>query len=112
MNSLHSSRFAFVCLATLAVLSSPAFGQTVDEKIAALQKASDEAAARKVAGDPAIVAARAQAKMLAEALSKLKTDLSKAQNTEKDLTAKLPGLQEAAKKAADAKPAAEAAAKT
>jgi hypothetical protein len=50
--------------------------------------------------------------MLAEGLSKLKTDLSKAQNTEKDLTAKLPALQEAAKKAADAKPAAEAAAKT
>ncbi len=114
MNSLFHSRFALCCWTSFALLMSGtiAVGQTVDEKIAALQKTSDEAAARKTAGEPAIAAARTQAKTLAEALSKLKTDLAKAQNTEKDLTAKLPALQDAAKKAVEAKPAAEQAAVT
>lgn len=106
--------FSLVVCCAVASLSVGSFAsaQTLDEKVAALQKASDEAGVRKTAGDPVIAAARANAKMLADNLSKLKTDLSKSQNTEKDLTAKLPGLQEAAKKAADAKPAAEAEAKT
>ncbi len=99
---------------TVAVLSvgSSGFGQTVDEKIAALQKVSEEAGTKKTAGEPVIAAARANAKMLADNLSKLKTELTKATNTEKDLGGKLPALQDAAKKAADAKPAAEAEAKT
>jgi WD40 repeat protein len=99
-----------VCLAVVASFGSFALGQTLDEQIAALQKAADEAAALKTAGDPVVAAARANAKTLADALLMLKTDLSKGQNTEKDLTAKLPALQEAAKKALEAKAPAEQAA--
>ena len=49
------SRFAVACLVGLTVLMTrtAVFGQTVDEKIAALQKTSDEAAAQKTAGEPA-----------------------------------------------------------
>ncbi len=108
------SRFTVACLVgfTVALSRTAAFGQTLDEKIAALQKTADEAGAQKTAGEPAIAAARAQAKMLTEALTVLKTALGKAQNTQKELETKLPALMEAAKKAADAKPAAEQLAKT
>src|SRR5262245_15062491 len=73
------------------------FGETVDEKVAALQKLAEEAQARKTAGEPAITAARTKAKELADAATKLKSELSKAQATQKDLESKLPGLQDAVK---------------
>lgn len=112
MTSQSRSRWLAVCLPLVVIATSRSaiLGQTVDEKIAALQKAADEAAARKTAGEPAVVAARTQAKALADALAALKTDLAKAQNTQKDLEAKLPALQEAAKKSVEAKGAAEQAA--
>lgn len=103
---VHISLLSLFCLMSQLA----AFGQSLDEKIAALQKTSDEAAAQKTAGEPAITATRDQAKMLAETLAALKTELAKAQNSQKDLEGKLPGLNEAVKKATDGKSAAEQAA--
>ncbi|MBC8112833.1 MAG: hypothetical protein H7062_00490, partial [Candidatus Saccharimonas sp.] len=68
------------CLARLVVagwlLTLTASGlvaqENLDAKIAEQQKVADEAAARKVAGELAIQAARAKAKELATAITTLK----------------------------------------
>ena len=87
---------------------SPALSsaQDIDAKIAALQKAVDEAAAREKAGEPAVQAARAKAKELADAVMKTKTELSKAETGHADLINKAGQAQEAYKKADDERKAA------
>jgi mono/diheme cytochrome c family protein len=88
----------------ICLCASGAFAQeNVDQKIAEQQKVADEAKARQVAGEPAVVAARAKAKELATAITTLKIEQNKAEATVKDVEAKLPKLQEAAKKATDEK---------
>ena len=94
------------CLLTLAVsgLVAPAnviAQENLDAKIAEQQKIADDAAARRVAGEPAIQAARAKAKELSTAITTLKIEQNKAEATVKDGDAKLPKLQEAVKKATD-----------
>lgn len=88
----------------LSLLATGAFAQeNLDQKIAEQQKASDEAKARQVAGEPAVVAARAKAKELAAAITALKIEQNKAEAAVKDGEGKLPKLQEVAKKANDEK---------
>jgi len=77
--------------------------ENLDAKIAEQQKVADEAKARQVAGEPAVLAARAKAKELATAITALKIEQNKAEAAVKDGEGKLPKLQEAAKKAADEK---------
>lgn len=88
----------------LSLVATGAFAQeNLDQKIAEQQKASDEAKGRQVAGEPAVVAARAKAKELAAAITALKIEQNKAEAAVKDGEGKLPKLQEAAKKANDEK---------
>ncbi len=77
--------------------------ENLDQKIAEQQKVADEAQARKVAGEPAVLAARAKAKELATAITTLKIAQNKAEATVKDAEGKLPKLQEAVKKATEEK---------
>ncbi len=77
--------------------------ENLDAKIAEQQKASDEAAARRTASEPAIQAARAKAKELSTAITTLKIEQNKAEATVKDSEAKLPKLTEATKKATEEK---------
>ena len=77
--------------------------ENLDAKIAEQQKAADEAAARRTAGEPAIQAARAKAKELLTAITALKIEQNKAEATVKDSEAKLPKLTEATKKATEEK---------
>ena len=96
------------CLLTLTVSGPLApvnllAQENLDAKIAEQQKVADEAAARKVAGEPAIQAARAKAKELVTAITTLKIEQNKAEATVKDSEAKLPKLAEATKKATEEK---------
>lgn len=96
------------CLLTLTVSGPLApvnllAQENLDAKIAEQQKVADEAAARKVAGEPAIQAARAKAKELVTAITTLKIEQNKAEATVKDSEAKLPKLTEATKKATEEK---------
>lgn len=96
------ARLVLAC--TLSLVASAAFAQeNLDQKIAEQQKAADEAKARQVAGEPAVVAARAKAKELATAITSLKIEQNKAEATVKDSEGKLPKLQETAKKATEEK---------
>ena len=63
------SPFVMFTVTGLALFASgmTASAQTVEEKIAALQKTVDETAAAKTTGEPTVTAARAKAKELAEA---------------------------------------------
>ncbi len=88
----------------LCLVASSTFAQeNLEPKIAEQQKAADEAKARQVAGEPAVVAARAKAKELSTAITTLKIEQNKAEAAVKDGEGKLPKLQEAAKKATDEK---------
>lgn len=88
----------------LSLLATGAFAQeNLDQKIAEQQKAADEAKGRQVAGEPAVVAARAKAKELATAITTLKIEQNKAEAAVKDGEGKLPKLQETAKKATEEK---------
>ena len=94
------------CLLTLTAsgLVAPAnviAQENLDAKIAEQQKLADDAAARRMAGEPAIQAARAKGKELSTAITTLKIEQNKAEATVKDGDAKLPMLQEAVKKATD-----------
>ena len=88
-----------LCLAANGVFAQ----ENLDPKIAEQQKVADEAKARQVAGEPAVVAARAKAKELATAITALKIEQNKAEAAVKDGEGKLPKLQEAAKKATEEK---------
>ena len=79
-----------------------------EQKIAEQQKVADEAAARKVAGEPAITAARATAKERAATVATLRVEQNKADASVKDAEGKLPKLQEAIKKASEERTKAEA----
>ncbi len=89
------SRCLLFSLTLMAVLVGRV-GFAQDE--AALQVAANDAKAKQTAGEPTIKAVREQAKQLADAVTKLKLELSKAEASVKDLEAKLPKLQEAVKK--------------
>lgn len=82
--------------------------ENLEQKIAEQQKRADEAQAKKTAGEPVVVAARATAKERATALSTLKLELNKAEAGVRDAEGKLPKLQEAVKKAVDERTKAEA----
>ena len=82
--------------------------ENLDQKIIDQQKLADEAQARKVAGEPAITAARATAKERATAAAMLKLELSKAEAGVRDAEGKLPKLHETLKKAIDERTKAEA----
>ena len=89
-----------------ALMVGDASAQDVDAKIAALQQAADAAAAQQTAGDPAIQAARSKAKELADAVIKLKGELSKAETGHAELVTKAAAAQDAFKKADDERKAA------
>jgi hypothetical protein len=80
--------------------------EDVDARIAALQQAADAARAAQAAGEPAVQAARARAKELADTVVRLKSELSKADSGHAELTAKVAPAQEAFKKADDERKAA------
>ena len=104
-------RFASLSIALILVLTVTSFvnaDDALEQKIAEQQKVADEAHARKVAGEPAINAARSTAKERAAAASALKLELNKAEAGVKDAEGKLPKLQEAVKKAIEARSKAEA----
>lgn len=104
-------RFASLSLALLLVLTATTFvnaDEALDQKIVEQQKLADEAQAKKVAGEPAINAARTTAKERAAAASALKLELNKAEAGVKDAEGKLPKLQEAVKKAIEVRSKAEA----
>src|ERR1700678_245333 len=75
--------------------------ENLDQKIVEQQKLADEAQARKTAGEPAVLAARATAKERAAAVSTLKVEQNKAEAAIRDADGKLPKLQEAIKKATE-----------
>lgn len=88
----------------LCLVATAAFAQeNLDQKIAEQQKVADDAKARQVAGEPAVIAARTKSKELAAAITSLKIEQNKAEAAVKDSEGKLPKLQEAAKKANDEK---------
>ena len=88
----------------LCLVAAVTFAQeNLDQKITEQQKVADEAKGRQVAGEPAVVAARAKAKELATAITTLKIEQNKAEAAVKDGEGKLPKLQEAAKKATEEK---------
>ena len=93
----------FLVLATHALAQ-----ENLDQKIAEQQKLADEAVARKVAGEPAVVAARTTAKERAAAVATMRVEQNKAEASVKDAEGKLPKLQEAFKKAAEERTKAEA----
>lgn len=103
-------RFASFSLALLLTLSATTFvaaNEALEQKIAEQQKVADEAQAKKVAGEPAINAARTTAKERAAASAALKLELNKAEAAVRDAEGKLPKLQEAVKKAVEARTKAE-----
>ena len=81
--------------------------ENLDQKIAEQQKLADEAVARKVAGEPAVVAARTTAKERAAAVATMRVEQNKAEASVKDFEGKLPKLQEAFKKATEERARAE-----
>ncbi len=81
--------------------------ENLDQKIAEQQKLADEAVARKIAGEPAVVTARTTAKERAAAVAALRVEQNKAEASVKDSEGKLPKLQEAIKKAAEERAKAE-----
>ena len=104
-------RFASLSIALILVLTATSFlnaDDALEQKIAEQQKVADEANAKKVVGEPAINAARSTAKERAAAASALKLELNKAEAGVKDAEGKLPKLQEAVKKAIEARSKAEA----
>lgn len=82
--------------------------ENLDQIIAQQQKVADEAQALKVAGEPAVIAARTKAKELAATVAALRVEQNKAEASVKDAEGKLPKLQEAIKKATEERGKAEA----
>jgi mono/diheme cytochrome c family protein len=90
------------------ILSTPVLAEeNLDQKIAEQQKLADEAVARKIAGEPAVVAARTTAKERAAVVATMRVEQNKAEATVKDAEGKLPKLQETFKKAAEERAKAE-----
>jgi DNA-binding beta-propeller fold protein YncE len=94
------------CLALFAVLGLAAAVQADDAQIATLQKSADEAHAAQKAGEPAVQAARDQARQLGETVTTLKIEFSKAEATHADLVAKATAARDAFIKADDERKAA------
>ncbi|MEI8019581.1 MAG: hypothetical protein WCH39_15355, partial [Schlesneria sp.] len=98
----------FVVNSLFLILSTQVSAQeNLDQKIAEQQKLADEAVARKVAGEPAVVTARMTAKERAAAVATLRVEQNKAEASVKDSEGKLPKLQEAIKKAGEERAKAE-----
>ena len=101
------SNFLLVNSLFFLLITSGFAQENLDQKIAEQQKASDEASARKAAGEPAVTAARATAKERAATVASLRVEQNKAEASVKDAEGKLPKLQEAIKKATDERTKAE-----
>lgn len=96
------------CLLAVSAAQPVRAQDDLEARITAQRIAADEAGARRTAGLPAVEAARGKSRQLAQAVTDLKLAFSKAEVVAKDLEGKLPGLKDAATKAAEAKTAAEA----
>lgn len=94
------------CLAALAVVCLVTTLRADEAQLAALQKAADDAKAAQTAGEPAVKAARENAKKLADAVTSLKIDFSKAEATHADLVKKATEARDAFTKADDERKAA------
>uniref|UniRef100_A0A7C2K2E7 Cytochrome c domain-containing protein n=1 Tax=Schlesneria paludicola TaxID=360056 RepID=A0A7C2K2E7_9PLAN len=94
------------CLAALAVVCLVTTLRADEAQLAALQKAADDAKAAQTAGEPAVKAARENAKKLADAVTSLKIDFSKAEATHPDLVKKATEARDAFAKADDERKAA------
>ena len=101
------SNFLLINSLFFLLITSGFAQENLDQKIAEQQKASDEASARKAAGEPAVTAARATAKERAATVASLRVEQNKAEASVKDAEGKLPKLQEAIKKATDERTKAE-----
>jgi len=101
------SNFLLVNSLFFLLITSGFAQENLDQKIAEQQKASDEASARKAAGEPAVTALRATAKERAATVASLRVEQNKAEAGVKDAEGKLPKLQEAIKKATDERTKAE-----
>ncbi|HUQ72749.1 MAG TPA: c-type cytochrome domain-containing protein [Planctomycetaceae bacterium] len=94
------------CLALSAIVCVTSAARADEAQLAALQKAADESRAAQTAGEPAVKAARENAKKLSDAVTALKIDFSKAEATHADLVAKATAARDAFTKADDERKAA------
>jgi WD40 repeat protein/mono/diheme cytochrome c family protein len=94
------------CLALLAVLGGATAATADEAQLAALKKSAEESKAAQTAGEPAVKAARENAKKLADAVTALKIDFSKAEATHADLVTKATAARDAFTKADDERKAA------
>ncbi|MBI1346819.1 hypothetical protein GC163_11090 [bacterium] len=90
----------------LSTLGSQAFSQDAAANIEQLKATATQSEAARVAGEPAVTAARMQMKQLQDAVTQLKIEYSKSEATQAELVTKATQATEALKKAEDERKAA------